>query len=413
MKVLWFSNCILSDVVNKGSGSWLSAMKNIMSGYVNIVNITDSNVDHIIYKTSDKFEEYILPNFKLTDGLPSENNIKKILKIIETVSPDIIHIWGLERYWGRLYSRGYLKGKVLIEIQGVLSACANASYAGLNEDEIRICYGLKEILRPSLSIKNQYKSFLERAVYENEVLSKSMLVSTQSNWTRAQLSFIIPSTAKVFSTEIPIRSEFVNSTKWNKNVNKDNIVIYTSISYNRPFKGLHMLLKALELLNRKYPEIKLNISGDKIDTNSRLRRSGYEKFLLKLIHDKNLENCVNFVGRLNAQQVTDYLLDADVFVNPSFVESYSVVAAEALYLGVPSVLAFAGAMPDFSEQDTTALYYSPMDFVACAAQIDKLINDNSLQNKLNKNAISFMENKCNNESVRNIQMKIYNEIYNK
>ena len=99
-----------------------------------------------------------------------------------------------------------------------------------------------------------------------------------------------------------------------------------------------------------------------------------------------------------------------VYVNPSLVESYSAAAAEALLLGVPSVLAYSGAMPDFSEELAVCLYYSPMDYIACAMQIDTLYREGEIRSQLTCNAIKIMTKKCDFENIRQTQLSIYDNI---
>ena len=413
MKVLWFSNRILNDPLSIKSGSWLFAMREIIEKDVELVNITDDiSVKEIQYSHIDFVEEYVLPRFPLHEGLPALIHISKIIDIINQVSPDIIHIWGTERYWALLLSRGYLANwKVIIEIQGLMDSCANVFYGGLDIDELKHCKALKDILRPSECLAKKRRDFLHAAQYEYEVISTSQFISTQSNWVRSQIGMFTKKDATIYNTLLPIRKEFVFSKKWEPITEATRrLVIFTSTAYSIPFKGLHILIKTLSILKIKYPDCLLRIAGINLYNKPFWKLSGYEHMLLYLIDKYNVRNNIEFLGKITEQQIIDHLLHTSIYVNPSFVESYSAAAAEALLLVVPSVLAYSGAMPDFSEELAVCLYNSPMDYTACAMQIDKLYNEAEIRAKLTRNAIKFMSKKCDLDNIKQTQLNIYDNV---
>ncbi|MCK9217608.1 MAG: glycosyltransferase [Firmicutes bacterium] len=413
-KILWFSNAVLGEQNVIGSGSWLHAMRDLVAHEIELINITNSNVKDIQHFKYENFEEFILPYYKLFNGVPSLSNINYITKIVETVNPDIIHVWGVEQYWGLLFSRGYIDRDYLLEIQGLLGSCYNVYYGGLTITERLKCIGVKELIRPTslLSIKKKY--LYKRSLYEQEILSNARYISTQSDWVRDQISFFAEP-IQLYKTKISIRSDFYESAKWNidNHVQSEYFKVFTTVSYFSPFKGFHILIKALILLKAKYNNIVLYVAGDNILNEIFYRKDGYKKYLTKLINEHRLEANVVFLGRLNAQQIASQLLQSDVFVNTSFVESFSLGAAEALYLGVPSVLSYAGAMPNFSKEKPTALYYSPLDYVDCAAQIDRFLSDEKTALKFSKNAIESMHTSNNLTEIKNTQLRIYKDFQKK
>ena len=61
------------------------------------------------------------------------------------------------------------------------------------------------------------------------------------------------------------------------------------------------------------------------------------------------------------------LLNCNVCVMPSFIETYCLAFAEAMMVGVPVVVSFAGAMPELAEHNKEAMFYNPLDHITCAA----------------------------------------------
>jgi glycosyltransferase involved in cell wall biosynthesis len=410
MKVLWLSNCRLGNIESRGSGSWLYGMRDIISSNVELYNITKSNVKEVSYNKYDDLEEYIIPDYRLENGVPSSSNILKIKKIINKINPDVIHIWGIELYWGLLFTRNHIQGNYIIEIQGLLSSCHNVYYGGLSPCEICKCFNIKELIKFNSFLPFQKRNIIKNIAIENEIIANANNISTQSDWIRDQIKFKTKENVNIFKTLIPVRKTFYKSEYWNKIKDRKSIVIFTSFSYVVPFKGFHILLKSIALLKQKYPHIILNVGGFNIKSIVFYKKDGYMRYLLSLIYKYNIVDNVNFMGSLNEEEIREQLLRSDVFINPSFVESYSVSSAEALYLGVPSILSFAGAMPNFSSEKKVALYYSPTDYVDLASKTEKIINDKELSKALSDNSISIMNKLCDIETIKRTQLSIYNQL---
>ncbi len=406
MKVLWFSNCELGNNVSKGSGSWLFAMCRIICNSVELINATLSNVDQVVYNKYDTFSEVLIPKFKLKDGIPEEKNTKVIQEVIETINPDIIHIWGIEGFWGLLYAKGFIKGRVILEIQGLMGPCYESFWGGINPKMFALrsrC--LREFLYSGSRLYKNRKVFMERSKQSEYVLSTCRAVSTQSRWVRNQIKFVIGEGCKVYNTLRPIRQEFWDAEQWKSHDN--SYKIFTSLSYYMPFKGLHILIKALSLLKHNHNNVVLEIAGIEKKDLIWYRQFPYIKYLIKLAKKLDVYNNISFVGRLNASEIVKHLRESDVFVNPSFVESYSATTAEAMAVGIPIVAAYAGAMPDFSANQAVALYYSPMDYVDCAAKITVMMENSTIRNELILNSKNEIKNICGSDRVREAQLGIY------
>ena len=411
MKVVWFSNCVLSKQQSSGSGSWLFAMKDLINEDVELINITSARVLNITLNNGNGIKEYLVPSLWSTKkGVPSFDNIKKIENIILEESPDIIHIWGVEEYWALLFSRGYIKyDKVLLEIQGVVSACADVMYGGLSPKECAQLKSIKSTLFSNFRLSHIYRNFLRKTLYEEEIIKSFRFIAVQSQWTQNQISAICGEKTEFFHSLRPIRQEFYKGEKWNKKETKKPI-LFTSISYYVPFKGLHVLIKALSILCQQEPTITLRIAGPNLTDRPFYNLSDYERFILNEIKKYKLENNIHFCGKLNASQLVKEIQNADVIVNPSLVESYSAAAAESLYLGAPTVLAYAGAMVDFSELKPVALYYNPLDCRTLVARIKTLLTDGDIRASLIANALEVVTAKCSPERVKERQLEIYKTI---
>lgn len=95
-------------------------------------------------------------------------------------------------------------------------------------------------------------------------------------------------------------------------------------------KGLNELVEAFSLLRKNHPDFELYIIGS--DKNQ-----GYVQKLKALISEKGLTGSIHFLGTKNQSQVALWMAAAEVFILPSHIEGFGLVALEAMACGTPVV----------------------------------------------------------------------------
>lgn len=407
MKVLWFSNIILSHESMSGTGTWIKAMADSFIDFpgIELFIITKGKVLRTERKDYKGIKQWVLPEVGIdSKGLPPRKVITQIQNIVSEIEPDIIHVWGTEYYWSCLTAYGLIKGRVLLEMQGLISAIAEKVTADLTIKELMQCIGLKEIVKPSSSILGRQLAFRFRGKFEKDIIARHQYISTQSDWMRAHISYL-NSNANVFSTTIGLREEFINAPKWSYDHCEKNR-IFTITSTISPYKGLHTLLKAFAKLVNIKQEARLYVAGPSLIKG--FRQPGYERYLIKLIKKENIEEKVVWLGPLNTDQLISQILMANVVINPSFIESFSLVLKEALYIGAPTIATYAGAMPELAIDRYSALFYPPGDIALCYAALLRILNSSKLANSLSYNALKSNTN----FNVAEIQYNIYKKVLN-
>lgn len=83
---------------------------------------------------------------------------------------------------------------------------------------------------------------------------------------------------------------------------------------------------------------------------------------------------------------------------------------EALYLGVPTVSAYAGGVPALARAEEAALYYSPGDEAMCAYQVERLLTDQDLAIRLARNARAVAVERNNADEIVLKQLDIYRQV---
>lgn len=408
IKILWFSNRYL-DEDNSSTGTWLYALSKKLSDLQNfeLYNVTEGNVDKINYSGDKKIKQYIIPHhFRNNHGVIKNKNINKIIKIIDNIKPNLIHVWGVENYWGLVTLKVNKIYPVLLEIQGIKSAIALDYFGRLNYVELLKTINIKELVQFD-NIFLQKRKYSNWRKYENIIIENHDFISVHSHWANSVVKEINPK-AVIFQNERLLRSEFYSANLWKPSNNK---IIFTSIGYPAPFKGLHLLIKALVIIKQRIPDIKLVIAGN-IKTKG-IKADGYIKYLLREIKKNNLENHIEWLGGLKSEQLITTMHKSTVAVYPSFVESYGLALAESMSIGVPTVASYNGGYGYLGRNEVSVLFFPPGDHRLCAYQILRVIENTDLQKSLSSNAFKFIESNNNPVNIIGKQLETYRYLINK
>lgn len=401
-KILWFSNKVL-DLDTNSSGTWLIALSNKLTEDTNIelYNITIGNVDKISTLKSNKFVQYVVPlSYIGKRGFISNKHKREIINIVDLVNPHLIHVWGVELFWGLVTIEIKNRYKILLEIQGIKGAIADVYSAGLKLSEKIQMIHLKEIIKLS-NIFTQQKSYYRWGKIEEKIIKNHDNISIHSTWANSIVNQL-NTTCRVFQNERLLRVHFYNAQKWKPNQNNR---IFTSLGYAAPFKGLHTVILALSIIKEQIPTIKLVIAGNII--TSGIRTEGYIKYILKLIKKNNLENNVEWLGGLNSQEMINEMQNSSICILPSFIESYGLALAESMIVGLPTIAAYNGGYGYLGRDEKNVFFFPPGDYRMCAFNALRVLNDVSLQMKLSNNAIKHIEKNNDPEKVINKELEIY------
>lgn len=411
MKILWLSNRALTQDLTSSTGSWLQAMSAALSQYpdVQLYNITFGKKKDVERCDCGDIQQWIVPKKNLVKGEIPQDVITSICDIINQVNPDLVHIWGVEHYWALLSARGYIKYPVLLEIQGLNYTCAEAYYGGLTAEEIKQCIRLRDYILPRRRIENIQRSHEKWGVYEKEMLAAHKYISTQSEWVRAEIAPYCNANAHIFHTRMAVRAAFMNASPWNTPTG-DKIQLLSVSSGVFPYKGVHIAIKALAILKQYYPDIQLKIAGNYQQNRRAVKKHGYVRFLERTIQNLGLEDNIVFVGSLNTNELLAEMKRTNVMIHSSFVESYSLVLAEAMAVGVPGVISYAGAMSELAQDGVSGLFYSSADYRKCAYQVRRLIEDKELSRSISSAARCTAMERNNIQSVVTKQLSIYNDV---
>jgi glycosyltransferase involved in cell wall biosynthesis len=169
------------------------------------------------------------------------------------------------------------------------------------------------------------------------------------------------------------------------------------------FKGLDVLLRAMKIVKKKMPQVKLTVggSGTLVDR--------YRKLSTFLGIARN----VDFVGQIPAERLVEYYNGCRLFVLPSTDpsrETFGIVMIEALSCGRPVVATeIAGAADDVREK-CAGIIVKPRDEIGLAEAILRILKDEALAKRMGFFGRRLVEEKYSWRSVAGHIEKIYEEL---
>ena len=365
MKVLWITNIIFPEATSllggdgqiKGSGGWiLGAAQRLVSHpdmQLAVASISTS-VQNFTCLNGEKIRYYLLPYGH--GNLIVNHEYEPLWKKVEAdFSPDVVHIHGTEMSHGLAYIEACGSSKVCISVQGLTSACYEYYLNGVSKKEIKQSVTLLSFFLGGM--KKNAEKMKNRGKYEKEMIRRVHHIMGRTSWDRERIWGINPE-AKYYTCNETLRPEFYDGHLWKYSECQKHSIFMSQAG--QTIKGLHMLLRALPLVLRKYPDTVLRIAGNNLISSTsfkqRLLLSDYGKLLRCLIKKNSLEGKVFFTGQLNGEEMREEYLKANVFVCPSSIENSPNSLGEAQILGVPVIASYVGGIPDMMQGDEEHLY---------------------------------------------------------
>ncbi|MCK9204696.1 MAG: glycosyltransferase family 4 protein, partial [Bacteroidales bacterium] len=270
--------------------------------------------------------------------------LKKLLDIVNDFNPDIIHIFGTEGIFALL--QGKTPKPIIIQLQGILNPCKNAFFPPIKfKSSFNSINFIKEHLLGT-TLSNRYKLFCNMAEREKICFSRSKCLVGHTEWDK-NVSLLMAPQAKYFHIDEVLRPIFYLTKK--ENYRKGKTIKIVSTLSPTIYKGIDVVFKTADLLKKS---ISINFVWDiiGIDGNSQFLKK-FEKEL-KISH---VENNLVCLGKKSPEEIATLLLDADLFVHPSYIDNSPNSVCEAQILGLPVIACNVGGLATLIDNGSTGL----------------------------------------------------------
>jgi glycosyltransferase involved in cell wall biosynthesis len=392
MKILWFTNILLPAISRHlgvpsivGPGSWIESLRlalkehtdiklGICSNYEVPFNEFEKNGVHYFsilkHRSTTRFGRVAQRwPIKIQDKPP----ISKCLSIIESFSPDVIHIHGTENVFGHLSNT--VETPVIISLQGLLTVYRRFYFFGLSfPEKLRLLYSF-HFLKGSGEVHGYYR-MVKKARREEAIIRSAKWLIGRTQWDRIIACSLNPKATYFHCDEI-MRPEFFKQS-WDPLFAKNDTLYCTSSSML--FKGAETLFEAMAILRScGMKHLRLKISGIP-------EYGDVWNFCLKRVKKYGLEGSINFLGRVDEEEIVRNIRNAGIFIYPSHIDNSPNSLSEAMLIGAPIIAANVGGIPSLIRDGKEGLLYDDKDPYALAARIRQIIEDSALAQRLGRKA---------------------------
>ncbi len=419
MRILWVIHDVLEQFlpyVVKGKpstgGSWITPLFNSLCNNESIkLGVISPIVNGQYFKKHTEEAIFYSIPIKQSDNQRRmrQPTIGFYLKVIDDFKPDIVHFHGTEKNFGLL--REHVKNTIPIvgSIQGIINSYLPYLYMASSDVKYTRSRSLKNWLGKGgiTSMKKKWETYSK---IECEIFLQNQYFIGRTLWDKSQAYSLNPK-LNYFHAEELLREPFY-TTDWDINQCEPHSIFISSGAY--PIKGLHVLIRAINILKGKYPKMKVYVplfqGGGKPKVKDYLLGDDYPIYIRSLILKFKLQENFIPLKRLSAVEMANQFAQSHVFVLPSFIENSPNSLGEAMMVGTPTITSFAGGVGSIIENEKSSLLFPIGDFRTLAYQIDRIFSDKSLAIKLSQQAKQVADRRHDIEITTRQYIDIYKQI---
>ena len=246
------------------------------------------------------------------------------------VRPNIVHVHGTENPYGLLASQ-IRPTPTVVSIQGILQVYERLYFAGRPPTDIARLVATVEFLKGRGAVHG-YWWMRRMGKREAQIMQDARWFVGRTDWDRSVLAAVNPK-ATYFHCDEVIRRPFYQ-TDWATRPHHGATVYSTSSVM--VWKGAESLMEAAAILVRRgVSDLRVRVAG--VRAGSEL-----DAYYRRIARRWGVERHVEWLGRLNGEQVARELQAADTFAYPSHIDNSPNSVVEAMLVGVPIVASSVG-----------------------------------------------------------------------
>lgn len=278
-------------------------------------------------------------------------NIARISKIIEDISPDIVHVH---------YATGFA-------LWGIAQKSAPLVVSVWGTD-------VSDAQRKKLTVSPITK----------RALRKARAVTSSSNFLLNKTIELEPSVAGKIEY-IPFSVDYNPELKKDKEESENNQIKFIFAKLFIPNYAPEMVLRAYAQAKPKMPPSKLKMIG-----------GGQQKEFLELLAENlNIDDSVSIEGLVEKNIASEQIADSDIMLMPSYQEAFGVAALEAAAYGLPVIATNVGGIPEIVRDGINGILIEPGNMNQLSDAMIKLANDEDMRRKMGEAGMKHFQQNFN------------------
>ncbi len=314
--------------------------------------------------------DYVFLNNKIRFSLLLSKYVTKLKQLISTWKPDIIHAHD-----------PWIAGVVANKISGITKIpfvlTSHGPFAFYKASQF-----VHKLIKKAISDTNQLIAvgYQDRRIYESLLTLKQAPV---------------------------VLGNYINTDVFNpEHKNNSNNSYFKITQITRPFKikDIPTFLKSISHFLNNYKIVQpIKVSLIISDVN----QSEAINLIKQEINNLGLANNIEIIRNIDNNEVAKHLSNSNLYISTSYYETFGVTIAEAIAMGVPTIVVDNGASGDFVKDNENGLIVEMENYKKIAEYI----------NKIYTKEIVFDENKMHQSIASKYSKEIYLEnlvqVYNK
>ena len=168
--------------------------------------------------------------------------------------------------------------------------------------------------------------------------------------------------------------------------------IILSVQRVDPKSGHEQLIRALPLVKKKIPNVKLVfVGGQSLSNKLSKDRAELQEQITALIKDLKLEKDVIFTGTIDYNKLPEVYNACDVNALCSKNEGFGLAVTEGMACGLPVIGTNVGGIPLQVKNGKNGFLAMPGDYKKTAEQLITILADDALREKMGKAAVDIVE----------------------
>lgn len=348
MRVLWVSQVPPAALARSHAGqeslwtgSWIPALERLMRDHpaidLHIAALTPA--DDVVVDAGVTYHGVGIKQRsrvqRLRDnwgvGQRALEETSRMLKLVDDVRPDVIHVHGTEHGFSNLVLGSRIP--CLLSMQGLLTVYERMSTRELNVWPEAWLGDVSGLLKAHTPLHQRHEMRI-RSLRERHILAAAAYLGGRTEWDRMVASILAPQ-ATYFHCGEALRPQFYEAA-WG-GVHEGAPIVYSTIG-PASYKGVETLIEATALAARRGHVIRLRLAGISEDfLSGRAAR--------RIARRLGISSRVSLLGRLTASEIVEELEQCSAYVCPSHIENSPNGLCEALMMGVPCVATAVGGVP--------------------------------------------------------------------